>query len=216
MGRGVSIGRIGALIGLAVLMAAAGPATAQDDGLLERAVTSRAKGPDSATVTVYEIADFQCPYCARFALNVAPQLHAEYVRTGRVQWIFVNLPLHTHDLAWQAAEAALCAGALGDAFWPMHDRLFVDQDRWSSAEDPTDTFIGYAETLGLPVEPFRSCLARDAMATLLLQDVTSVVGAQITGTPTFLIMRGDEVVDRLVGVKSFEEWRALLEGALEG
>ncbi len=215
MGTGRSTYHAGLSAVLALTLA--GTAVVQEsDGLLERALSSRAKGPDSAAVTVYEIADFQCPYCARFATDLAPRLDEEYVQTGRVQWVFVNLPLHTHSVAWPAAEAALCAGAVGDAFWPMHDRLFMDQDEWAEADDPMAMFVGYAEDLELPGERFLDCMVRDRVATLLLQDVTSVVGAQISGTPTFIIMRGREVVQRLVGIQTVKEWQAVLDGALEG
>ena len=118
--------------------------------VLERAMESRARGPDSAAVVVFEIADFQCPYCARFAETVAPELHERYVDDGPVQWVFVNLPLHTHPRAWHAAEAALCAGVAGDRFWAMHDLLFREQSAWGSAEDPAARFAEYAARLDVP------------------------------------------------------------------
>ncbi|HKJ91695.1 MAG TPA: hypothetical protein VJ957_00950, partial [Longimicrobiales bacterium] len=62
----------------------------------------------------------------------------------------------------------------------------------------------------------RDCVVNDRVATLLLQDVTSVVGARITGTPTFIIMKGDTVVQRIEGVKPFAAWRAALDPALAG
>lgn len=203
-------------IGVA-LLGTVGPGAAQDDdGLLQRAVASRTKGADSAQVTVYEIADFQCPYCAQFAATVGPRLDEAYVQTGRIQWVFLNLPLHTHPFAWPAAEAAVCAGGLGDAFWPMHDRLFQEQATWSAERDPMPSFQRYAEEMGVPGDGFRDCMTRDRVAALLLQDITSVVGAQITGTPTFIIIKGRDVVSRVVGLKTFEEWTELLDSALEG
>ena len=36
---------------------------------------------------------FQCPYCAQFAQDVFPSIDSAYVRTGLVQWVYVNLPL---------------------------------------------------------------------------------------------------------------------------
>lgn len=184
-------------------------------GIVERALESRSKGSRDATVVVFEIADFQCPYCATFAAAIAPALDERYVETGDVQWIFVNLPLHSHPIAWHAAEAALCAGAAGDQFWPMHDRLFEKQDEWGSAPDPTARFATYAAALGVPAAPYEACTAGDQVASLILQDLGSAISAGITGTPTFIIMKGQEVVDRLVGVQPVEEWARILDGALE-
>ena len=222
-GRAADGARVAVAAVLMAVAALAGPgvAAAQDagggmprDAVLERALESRTKGADTASVVIFEVADFQCPYCARFATGVAQELHERYVETERVQWVFVNLPLHTHPLAWLAAEAALCAGAAGDRFWAMHDRLFETQDEWGGPEDPAEAFEGFARELGVPIEGYRACTERDQVAPIILQDVGSVVSAGITGTPTFVIMRDGEVVERVVGMRSVEEWAELLESIL--
>lgn len=204
----------GALAGGSPLAAQTSTGEAVSTPVIERALESRAKGDPGAEVVVFEVADFQCPYCARFATTVGKELDREYVQTGKVQWVFVNLPLHTHRLAWVAAKAALCAGAAGDLFWPMHDRLFAEQRRWSAMEDPRPFFARVASELGAEAAAYEACVAQDQVAPLILQDFGSAIGAGITGTPTFLVMRGDDVVERLVGVQSFEDWSRVLEGAL--
>lgn len=200
---------------LLVPMAAAAQSTAPPSSGLDRALESRAKGADSASVVVLEVADFQCPYCAQFAATVAPAVHEEYVETGRVQWVFVNMPLHNHPLAWHAAEAALCAGQAGDAFWSMHDRLFAEQETWGTSDDPGALFAQYATELGVPAAEYQACVEDDEVASLILQDLTSVVSAGITGTPAFIILKGQEVVDQFVGLRSVEEWSETLGAALE-
>lgn len=201
--------------------AAAVPAQAQTSGdeprprsMAERALESRAKGANDARVVVFEIADFQCPYCARFAATVGPELDRRYVRTGQVQWVFVNLPLHTHRLAWVAAEAALCAGAAGGRFWEMHDRLFAEQQRWSTMDDPAPLFAEMARELEVPDGEFRRCVAQDRVAPVILEDFGSAVSAGITGTPSFIIMRDDEVVEQVSGLQSVEEWARILDEVL--
>ena len=138
---------------LAALFAAATPAGAQTQApagggnapdVLEAAAMARARGNEGAPVVVFEIADFQCPYCARFAEDVFPRIDSAYVRTGRVQWVYVNLPLPAHREAWGAAEAALCAGAVSGRFWQMHDLLYATQGEWSSAPDAPRRFERYA------------------------------------------------------------------------
>ena len=193
---------------------AAVPALAQgppSNTAIERALESRAKGGDQASVVVFEIADFQCPYCARFASDIAPELDRKYVETGRVKWVFVNLPLHTHPLAWLAAEAALCAGVAGDHFWAMHDRLFATQAEWGRAADPAARFAAMARELGADEEAYRTCVVRDQVAPLIVQDLGSAISAGVSGTPTFIIMRGQEVVDQLVGVQPVEAWSQVLD-----
>lgn len=206
--------------GVALLLAmAASPAMGQSPvatSALDRALESRAKGGEDAAVVIFEIADFQCPYCARFAAEIAPALDEKYVESGRVQWVFVNLPLPNHPLAWHAAEAALCAGVAGDQFWPMHDRLFEEQEEWADSDDPDARFAQYAADLGVPGDAFRRCTAEDEVASLILQDFSSAVSAGISGTPTFIIMRDQEVIDRIVGIETVEQWSETLDSALGG
>ena len=43
----------------------------------------RSKGSAKAPVTVYEMSDFQCPYCRTFHHDVWPRIEREYVATVR-------------------------------------------------------------------------------------------------------------------------------------
>lgn len=181
--------------------------------LLERAAESRAKGSPDAPVLVYEIADFQCPFCAQFAQDVFREIDAAYITAGRVQWVFVNLPMPSHANAWIASEAALCAGAVSDRFWVMHDRLFVAGQEWISAVDPGAVLVRYAREAGVDMDAFSDCIAADRVASLILQDV--IFGSRVTGTPTFVVNnRLTNHQQTVVGLKSFDEWREVLESAL--
>jgi protein-disulfide isomerase len=193
----------------------AGQATSEArEALIERALESRVKGSPAAGVVVFEVADFQCPHCARFAGTVGKELDRQYVRSGKVQWVFVNLPLHNHRLAWVAAKAALCAGAVGGSFWAMHDRIFAEQRRWTAMDHPGPFLARLATEVGAPSDEYQACMAEDRVAPLILEDFGSAVSAGISGTPTFLIMKGDQVVERLVGVHPIEEWNRVLDAAL--
>lgn len=200
-----------AALSMLLLLPAAG-AVAQDAGqLLERAATSRVKGQAGAPVMIYEIADFQCPFCGRFAREVFPRLDSAFVKTGKVQWFFVNLPLPNHGAAWAAAEAALCAGALSDRFWPLHDRLFATQAEWSAAKDAPEAIAKLARAAGLNSAEYQACLFEDKVAALILQDVIFAANLRTSGTPTFIINNETS----FVGLKTFEEWRVLIEKALK-
>src|SRR5438132_2330599 len=54
-------------------------------------LAARAKGRPDAPVTVYEMSDFQCPYCRSFALTTMPLVEKEYVQTGKVRFVYINL-----------------------------------------------------------------------------------------------------------------------------
>jgi protein-disulfide isomerase len=200
-----------AALTLLVVEAAPTPAQESDAAVVQRAGASRAKGQKTAPVLVFEIADFQCPFCARFALDIFPRIDSAYVRTGLVQWVFVNLPLPGHTRAWVAAEAAACAGAVADRFWPMHHKLFEAQQEWGAAADPGASFARYAREVGVPAEPFAACVGQDRVAPMLLEDILFATSTGASGTPAFIVNREELVV----GLKTFEEWQAILEKAIQ-
>lgn len=203
----------GALLAAALLLAGAGEAAAQrregGNSPFDRAHASRQKGPQGAAVVVIEIADFQCPYCARFAQEVYPRIDSAYVKTGKVGWLFVNLPLPNHKHAWVAAEAAMCAGAAGNRFWPVHDRIFATQAEWARATDPAPQFRRIAEQAGVPLADYDACVGADQLAGLLLQDLMWAL-PKVNGTPAFFIGNDQQVA----GMKTFAEWKGILDAAL--
>src|SRR5690606_1654338 len=172
---------------------------------------SRAKGAGNAPIFVYEFADFQCPHCSRFALEVFPRIDSAFVQTGKVHWVFVNLPVPNHPNSWVAHEAALCAGAVADQFWALHDLLFGTQEAWIDLADPAQIFRHYAKEAGVPADDFATCIASDRVAPLLLQDVIFAASSRVNGTPAFNI--NNEV--SVMGMKTYEEWKELIEKTLK-
>ena len=211
-----SYGVRGALLAAALLTMAA-PLGAQSiippapgANVLEDAAMARAKGNADARVVVFEIADFQCPYCAQFAEDVFPRIDSAYVQPGLVQWVYVNLPLPAHREAWAAAEAALCAGAVSGRFWQVHDRLYDEQAQWAGQPDVAQRFARMARDAGVSMDDYEQCVRYDRVAPLIIQDLLGATAANISGTPTFIVNRESKVV----GLRSFEEWREILDAAL--
>lgn len=168
-----------------LLTAVLAPALAAQDPL-----AARTKGRADAPVTVYEMSDFQCPFCRRFALETFPTIEREYIATGKVRWIFVNFPLvQLHPNAVPAAEFALCAARQGK-FWPAHDRLYADQERWAGLRDPGAFFLSLVRPLGLDEQPLLACLQGGTARTTVQQDAAGAVRAGATATPAFYIEGG--------------------------
>src|SRR5439155_1071205 len=112
-------------------------------------LASRSKGRADAPVTVYEMSDFQCPYCRDFTLNTLPALEREYVQPGKVRFVFINLPLtSTHAHAVAAAQVAMCA-ARQNRFWPVHDLLFKRQLQWAGLADPGPYLLALGDSVAL-------------------------------------------------------------------
>ena len=123
-----------------LLLLAPAAAAAQQDTL----IAPRAKGSVSAPVTVYEMSDLQCPFCRRFAVETFPTIEKEYIKTGKVRWVFVHFPLtQIHQNAAAAAIFATCAMKQGK-FWPTHDALYAQQEKWEKLADPAAFFLSLA------------------------------------------------------------------------
>ena len=154
------------------------------------ALASRSKGSPSAPVTVYEMSDFQCPYCRKFARETFPELERRYIKTGKVRWVFINFPLtDIHRHAAPAAELALCA-ARQDGFWKIHDLLFEHQEKWAPLKEAGPFFIALADSAGLSRKPLLACLAAPETRQNLQTEAQGAERAGATSTPSFYIEGG--------------------------
>jgi protein-disulfide isomerase len=178
------------------------------DSVLARASRGREKGA-GARVSVVEISDFQCPYCRQFFETTYRRFDSAYVKTGKVQLVYINLPLPMHNQAYGAAEAAMCAGAQGK-FWEMHDRLFATQREWGGQADAAQRFARFALELKLDPAAYRDCVDNDRTAPLILNDAMQATGAGVNGTPAFIVNR----TQMLNGAVTFEQLSAAVEAAL--
>lgn len=142
------------------------------------------KGDPAAKLTLIEISDYQCPFCGRYVHDTFPQVIEEYVKTGKVKSVFLDLPLEAiHKFAFKAAEAASCAGDQGK-YWEMHDRLFENQ----KALEPWNP---HAEAVGLDVAVFEQCMTSEKHAAEIRRDMAEANRLGVGGTPGFLLGRTD-------------------------
>src|SRR5262245_15960800 len=174
-----------------------------------------ARGAATARVTLIEFSDYQCPFCGRYARDTFGQIDRDYVKTGKVRYVFRNMPIESlHPQSFKAHEAALCAGDQGK-YWEMHDQLFANQ----SALDPA-ALVGYARAAGLDVAKFQPCLTSATYASRIREDLSEAERVGARGTPTFFIGRavpGDskvKVVRILRGAQPYAAFREAIESVL--
>jgi protein-disulfide isomerase len=158
--------------------------------LIRAAAASRMLGPsaDSATVTILEFFDYACSTCQNFHRERGDSLKA---------LVGPDVALHLHSYVlprlirgYPAAEAALCAGGVGgrDGYAAMHDRLMRTASDWRQALDGPELFTVWAGELGLDVERFTDCIARDVPSPLVVADAQMAARYAVGGTPTFVFL----------------------------
>jgi len=143
-------------------------------------------GSDSAPVELLEFSDFECPWCARFAVVQMPDIKNRLVPTGRLRVRFVHYPLSIHNKGPMAHLAAACANEQG-RFWQMHDLLFENQEEWLRAGNMQRLFEGYAGRIGLDGARFESCMDERRAWGQVQNDKSLGDSLGVGGTPTFLI-----------------------------
>jgi len=173
------------------------------------------RGESTAKLTLVEFLDYQCPFCGKFSRETMPQIDKDYIQTGKVRYVVMNLPLEgIHKSAFKAAEAAACAGEQGK-FWEMQDRLFNNQqtiDQWKS----------HAEAVGLDVSKFEECLDGGREAAEVRSEMAEARKAGLTGTPAFFLAFTDaksttiKTVTRLVGSQPYAAFKTAIDKQLVG
>jgi protein-disulfide isomerase len=147
------------------------------------------RGSESASVTLEEFGDFECPPCGLLH-PVLKGIEDEY--GPRLRVVFREYPLtpnHPHALA--AARAAEAAGMQG-RFFEMHDLLYQNQTTWKDLFDVRPVYEEYAKKIGLDVERWKKDQTSEVVEQRIFLDGTRAHALGVKGTPTVFV-NGAEV-----------------------
>ncbi len=174
------------------------------------------KGNPDAPVTVVEYSDFQCPFCLRFFQQTLPLIEENYIDTGKIKFVYKDLPLDSlHPNARAAHIAAECADEQGK-FWKYHDVLFKKQPQWSNlaSSELQNKFTEFATDMGLKAAKFKSCMQSPNIADEVNKDTLEAASYGATGTPTFFIGNEENGFVKLVGAQPYQTFQAVIDSRL--
>ena len=161
----------------------------------------RSQGPVEAPVQLIEYSVFQCPAC-RTAQSDVKALLKDF--EGRVRFTYQHFPLEGHPFARSAHQAAECA-AEQNRFWNYHDLLYERQPDWSrGVPPPPESFMRYAQELGLDLDRFAKCLTDPQVAARIREERIAGEGLGVRSTPSFFL-NGELVVGPKELRKKMEE-----------
>ena len=175
-------------------------------------------GKDDAPLKITEYEDFQCPFCLNYSGNEEPAVINEYVKTGKVQIIFANLPFLGQE-SLSAAKASVCA-ADQNKFWQLHNRLFVTQAEAGQATNEKKD-VGrfsegklkdYANELGMDMTKFNACYSDEKTLAAVQQSVQDANSFGFRSTPSFLF---NDTPFGSGSPGSIEGWRTAIDSALD-
>ncbi|MBA3468546.1 MAG: DsbA family protein [Herpetosiphonaceae bacterium] len=146
------------------------------------------KGDPNAPVKIVEYADFECPACAKLEQELLQTNFDQlYVETGKVQFIYRELPLTSiHSSAQLTAEVARCAGDQ-NLFWPVHDALFDTQKQWERKPNAREIILTAAAKAGASRTQLDSCLAAGTHTAAVNASTNEAMTRGVQSTPTVYV-----------------------------
>lgn len=175
-----------------------------------------ARGRADAVVTLIEFSDYECPFCIRHFQQTMPQIDENYIKTGKIRYVFRDFPIDdNHPQAIRAHEAARCAFEQ-NKFWELHGRLFSAPGTHTplALEDR-------AKEAGLSEPAFKACVSsgRETAAIRATSKIADTFGA--TGTPWFFVGLRDlkteqvRVLKPIGGAQPYTQFVIALDEALK-
>ena len=131
-----------------------------------------------------EFGDFQCPHCARFALQILPALERDLIEPGTVRFEYRHYPFLGPE-SMEAAEASECAREQG-GFDEYHLELYR-QLASQGTPHTTERLLGIAQEQGLETAGFQQCLQSGRKKPRVLEDREYGRNLGVRGTPTLLM-----------------------------
>jgi protein-disulfide isomerase len=203
----VGVGAVGIVVTL--ILVGRGTSSNNQVNIPERTVSAQGRtlGPENARVTIEEYSDFQCPYCARAAQDLVPQIEDQYVTDGRAKFIYHPIALLGQESVW-ASEAAECANEQGK-FWDYYAKLFESQHGENQGAFAIDNLKRFAQELGLDTQTFNQCLDSHKYESLIKAETQDALKKGVSSTPTFII--GDQTI---TGPRSYQDLQNAIEAEL--
>lgn len=185
-----------------------GAAFAQDAEVDTSRVLEMSMGNPEAPVTVIEYASFTCPHCRGFHEGPFKQLKADYIDTGRIN--FVYREVYFDRLGLWAAMLARCAGP--ERYFGMAEMIYATQADWIGDGEPAtvaENLRRMGRTAGLTDEQVNACLQDGDMARAMVAVYQQNAEADgVDSTPSFII-NGEKYSNM-----SYEEFSGILEEKL--
>ena len=143
-------------------------------------------GDANAPVTVVEFGDPQCPVCAAFSGQIAPELISNEVKSGSVKYEFQPYLIIGPD-SKPAMKAALAAGEQ-ERFW-NYLQLFYRNQGGENSGYVTDAFLtSIAKGAGVPdIDKWNQSRNSSQWDSILSNGTTRAESLGFNGTPSILV-----------------------------
>ena len=163
-------------------------------------------GSDDAFVKIKVFSSLTCPHCANFHIKVVSEIKKEYIKSGKVQLIFIDFPLD--QAAFNASKLLHCLDKKKQI--AFLDTIYETQNVWtngSNIDDINKNLKKIVKNLGISSVQFDKCLIDEVISDKILNDrIEANKKYSINSTPTIIINE-----KKLEGSASFENIKKKIE-----
>ena len=163
-------------------------------------------GQDKAPVKIKIFSSLTCPHCANFHINVIPEIKKEYIKTGRVQLIFIDFPLD--QVAFNASKLLHCLDKKNQILFL--DTIYETQSKWTGGSNLNDINKNLKKIVmdfGINSAQFDKCLVDETISDKILNGrIEAARKYSIDSTPTIIINE-----KKLEGSASFKNIKKKIE-----
>ncbi len=157
-------------------------------------------GSAGAQVTIVEFGDYQCEMCHSWFHNTRGTIIDNYVDTGKVNMIFVDLAFLGSDSPI-AAQATYCANDQGK-YWEYHSILYYKQEGIDNGWASKSMLKEYASELKLDSDQFAGCIDSAKYASYIQDSYNAAVAVKVSATPTFYVFDHENgIVEKISGAQ---------------
>ena len=163
-------------------------------------------GSDDAFVKIKVFSSLTCPHCANFHIKVVSEIKKEYIKSGKVQLIFIDFPLD--QAAFNASKLLHCLDEKKQI--AFLDTIYETQNVWtngSNIDDINKNLKKIVKNLGISSVQFDKCLIDEVISDKILNDrIEANKKYSINSTPTIIINE-----KKLEGSASFKNIKKKIE-----
>ena len=163
-------------------------------------------GSDDAFVKIKVFSSLTCPHCANFHIKVVSEIKKKYIKSGKVQLIFIDFPLD--QAAFNASKLLHCLDKKKQI--TFLDTIYETQNVWtngSNIDDINNNLKKIVKNLGISSVQFDKCLIDEDISDKILNGrIDANRKYSINSTPTIVINE-----KKLEGSVSFKNIKKKIE-----
>tara|TARA_B100000315_G_scaffold251824_1_gene287331 strand:- start:612 stop:1310 length:699 start_codon:yes stop_codon:yes gene_type:complete len=166
-------------------------------------------GSENAPITIIEFGDYQCEACYYWFHNTRADIIDNYIETGKVKLVFLDLPFLGRD-SIVAAQASYCAEDQGK-YWDYHNTLYNFQEEIDNGWASKDRLAAFAFNLEMNLDEFSDCMDMAKHSKRVKANYDEAIKHGVLQTPTFIVITPDGATTEIAGAQPYSAFLKIID-----